>query len=199
MPGAPAAAEQQAQAAPDKEAKTAVQATPAADESHKAPNAAPTTGESEVESVLRPFPCGVTKNVTKKGDSGSPNRHKSKAGDRIRTGDVQLGKFGRNLAEKCRTHLLCDTLRTSVAVCKVVRTCARACKKCEVSALMFQECRRMQKRTIGVDYGLQFNSACSPGLACPATPARRRPPQKQQALGRRLAASPWGHPWRSPA
>jgi hypothetical protein len=90
--------------------------------------------------------AGVTKNVTKIGDSGSPNRHKSKAGDRIRTGDVQLGKLGLNLAEKCRTHLLCDSLRTSIAVCKLVRTCARTRKESELSALSSRECRRMQKK-----------------------------------------------------
>src|SRR5262245_13852376 len=34
-----------------------------------------------------------------------------RAGDRIRTGDVQLGKRGLTSAEKCRTRLLCNRLR----------------------------------------------------------------------------------------
>jgi integrase len=48
-----------------------------------------------------------------------------KAGDRIRTGDVQLGKLGNTWAEKCRTPLLHNSLRGSPAVCKLVRRLAK--------------------------------------------------------------------------
>jgi hypothetical protein len=127
--GAPPAPEQQARGVLDDEPKTPLQPTPAADDSDKDVAAAPASSEHEPETVLLPFPGGVTKNVTKKGDSGSPSRRKSKAGDRIRTGDVQLGNTVLRPAEKPGKGFSINSLRRKQAVCKHSREHARICEQ----------------------------------------------------------------------
>jgi excisionase family DNA binding protein len=52
----------------------------------------------------------------------------SRAGDRIRTGDVQLGKRVNASAQKPTEVLPAKTLRQSSSVCKVVRSLARTCE-----------------------------------------------------------------------
>jgi integrase len=62
----------------------------------------------------------------------------SRAGDRIRTGDVQLGKRNNPSAEKHRNPLRFSILRRSGAVCKHVRAVSSACEK----PRKFRSCRR---------------------------------------------------------
>jgi integrase len=91
---------------------------------------------------------------------GAIRTAEERAGDRIRTGDVQLGKLGFNSAEKCRTPLLEISLGISVTGCKRVRRLASTCQK-------------MQKFCIP-DSGMQKNAesiidGCFPYIGCRGT------------------------------
>jgi hypothetical protein len=76
-----------------------------------------------------PNSLAVSGNADKrKGPPSSPDGGPSRAGDRIRTGDVQLGKTATSPAEKNRKPLRLSILGISRLICKRVRALSSACE-----------------------------------------------------------------------
>jgi hypothetical protein len=69
-------------------------------------------------------------------------RRKSRAGDRIRTDDVQLGKTVKTSAEKYRNPCCINSLQHSTPVCKVSRWLAKTREKSVIFRACAEDCGR---------------------------------------------------------